>query len=515
MSAVTDLEKLLAKLSPEALRSVKDAAMSATGGLLWVPTAGPQGEAYLSEADELFYGGSAGCGKTSLLMGLSLTKHKRSLILRRTNKEAQGFVDDYVALLGSRDGYNGQEGTWRLPEGRIVDCGGCQLEEDKQKYKGRPHDLIGFDELSDFTESQYTFIIGWNRSVDPSQRCRVVGAGNPPTRPEGLWVVKRWAAWLDPSHPNPAQPGELRWYTTGENGKELEVEGPGPHLIGGDLVRAQSRTFIPGKLSDNPDLARTNYAARLAALPEELRAAYRDGKFDAALEDGAYQTIPTAWVRAAQDRWKPQIPVGVPMCSMAVDVAQGGRDETVLAVRHDGWYAPLLRVPGVQTPDGKAVAGLVVSRRRDNAKVVVDLGGGWGGDAYGHLRENGIDAVGYMGVKLSVRRTADRQLKFFNVRTEAYWRFREALDPSQPGGSAVMLPPDPAMVADLTAPTFVVEAGGIKVEAKDKVCARLGRSTDGGDAVVMAWLEGLKVSNVQGGFGGSRRAPLKVVMRRS
>ena len=513
-NVVLDLEALLAKLSPEQLQSVKTDVMAATGDALWIPSPGPQQEAYLSEADELFYGGSAGCGKSALLIGLSLTRHKRSLILRRTNKEAQGFVDEIVALLGSRDGYNGQEGTWRLPGGRIIDTGGCQLEEDRQKFKGRPHDLIGFDELSDFSESQYVFLIGWNRSTEPGQRCRVVGAGNPPTRPEGLWVVKRWGAWLDPSHPNPAQPGELRWYTTGEDGKEIEVDGRGPHPVGGEMIEARSRTFIPGKLSDNPDLARTNYAATLAALPEELRAAYRDGRFDAALEDGAYQTIPTAWIREAQARWKPQAPLGVPMCAIAVDVAQGGKDETVLAARHDGWYAPLFRVPGAQTPDGKAVAGLVVSRRRDNAKVIIDLGGGWGGDAYGHLKENNIDTVGYMGVKPSDRRTVDRQLKFFNKRTEAYWRFREALDPSQPGGSTIMLPQDAVMVADLTAPTFVVEAGGIKVEAKDKVCARLGRSTDSGDAVVMCWLDGLKVSNVQGGFQGNRRAPIKVVMRK-
>jgi hypothetical protein len=31
--------------------------------------------------------------------------------------------------------------------------------------KGRPHDLKAFDEVSDFSESQYTFIIGWNRTT--------------------------------------------------------------------------------------------------------------------------------------------------------------------------------------------------------------------------------------------------------------------------------------------------------------------------------------------------------------
>jgi hypothetical protein len=36
----------------------------------------------------------------------------------------------------------------------------------------------------------------------------------------------RWAPWLDPQHPNPAKPGELRWFTN-VDGKDTEVDGPG------------------------------------------------------------------------------------------------------------------------------------------------------------------------------------------------------------------------------------------------------------------------------------------------
>jgi hypothetical protein len=83
-------------------------------------------------------------------------------------------------------------------------------------------------------------------------------------------------------------------------------------------------------------------------------------------------------------------------------------------------------------------------------------------------------------------------MKFTNKRTEAYWRFREALDPSQEGGSHVALPDDPKLVADLTAPTFEVTRNGIALESKEDVCKRLGRSTDRGDAVIMAWSAGPK-----------------------
>lgn len=513
-----DLKQILeavASLSPDEQDTLYKEAMEASKDMPWVPNPGPQTDAYFCEADEVFYGGQAGGGKTELMLGLSLTEHKRSLILRRTNKEAAGLVERMEEILGSRDGWSSQPGMWRRPGGCTIELGGCELERDKQKYKGFPHDLIGFDEVSDFSESQYTFIIGWNRAADPKQRCRVVAAGNPPTRPEGLWVVRRWAAWLDPTHHNPAQPGELRWYTTGPDGNELEVDGRGPHLVNGEEVFARSRTFIPAALSDNPDLAATGYKASLDSLPEELRAAYRDGDFGTGLRDDPYQVIPTEWIRLAQARWTKQPPVGVPMCAIGVDVAQGGNDDTALAPRHDGWYAPIEIEPGKNTPSGKEVAGLVVSRRRDNAQVIVDLGGGWGGDAYGHLKENGINTIGYMGVKPTLAKTVDGKLQFFNVRAQAYWQFREALDPSQPQGSIVALPPDAELVADLCAPTYeVVRPNIIKIESKEALVLRLGRSPNKGDAVVMSWFGGLKQMNIEGGWGGRKSQP-KVVMGRA
>ena len=67
------------------------------GAPIWTPNPGAQSEAYFSDADEVGYGGEAGGGKSFLLVGLALTAHKRSLILRRTNKEANGFVDEFTA----------------------------------------------------------------------------------------------------------------------------------------------------------------------------------------------------------------------------------------------------------------------------------------------------------------------------------------------------------------------------------------------------------------------------------
>jgi hypothetical protein len=475
----------------------------------WKPNPGPQTQAYLSEADELFYGGQAGGGKTDLIVGLSLTAHDKSLVLRRTNKEASKLVERYVEVLGNRHGFNGQENIWRV-DGRVIDISGCQHEDDKQKFKGTPHDLIAFDEVSDFAESQYRFIIGWNRSANKNQRCRVVAAGNPPTTPEGLWVLKYWGPWVDPSHPNPAKPGELRWFTTIE-GRDTEVDGAGPHMVGGEPIIARSRTFIPAQLSDNPDLAETNYGSVLAGLPEELRAAYKEGRFDAALKDNPFQVIPTAWIFAAQARWKPEGFRDVTMTAMALDPAGGGNDAEELIWRHGGWFSEPVTTKGSETSDGSRAAGLIVEHRRHNAPVIVDVGGGYGGAVIQRLGDNAIAHHAFNGANSSTGRTKDGKLTFANKRAQAWWKFREELDPDQEGGSVIALPPGPDIRADLAAPHWQLTQRGIQVEPKLDIRKRIGRSPGKGDAIVMCLTEGQAVVTREL-HNATRHKPPKVIL---
>lgn len=497
------LDAVIARISrlPDSQRDqVIQEAIEATKHLIWVPNPGPQTMAYSCRADELYYGGQAGGGKSDLTVGLGLTQHEKSLILRRFNDDAKVLAERSMTILGSREGYNGQAQILRVP-GKMLEFGGCKDLEDRQRYKGDPHDLIGFDEIPDFLEEQYTFIIGWNRSANPKQRCRVVCTGNPPTTAEGLWVIKRWAAWLDPTHPKyqVVKEGELLWYTT-IHGVDTEVNGPGPHMIEGEQIMAKSRTFIRARLSDNPDLAQTNYDAVLAAMPEELREAYREGRFDAGLKDKPFQLIPTAWVRAAQDRWTERPPAGVPQCALSADCTGGGTDPMVISTRHDGWFDRPTIIQGHEIPAemaGRAAAGHVVAQRRDNSIMIVDMGGGYGGPLYEHLKMN-FDRDGtieplvkpYKGSEASVRRTQDGSMGFNNRRTEALWKFREALDPGQAGGSPIMLYPGNILLGDLTACTYEVRRGIIHAEDKITVCKRLGRSTNEGDAVTMCWTAG-------------------------
>lgn len=475
----------------------------------WLPNPGQQQIAFESLADELFYGGTAGGGKTDLLLGTSLTAQRRSLILRRTNKEASRFIRRFSEIIGHRDGWNGQLQTFAFDNDRMVEFGGCQLEDDKQKYKGEPKDFIGFDEISDFTESQYRFIIGWNRSAHKGQRCRVISAGNPPTTPEGLWVVQYWAPWLDETHPNPAKPGELRWFTT-IAGKDAEVDGPGPHMIDGEPIMARSRTFIPARLEDNPDLAETNYGSVLAALPEGLREAYKEGKFSAHLRDDDWQVIPTSWIMAAQERWKEDGHKGLQMTAVGMDCAGGGNDAAVVAPRYGGWYPKLQTVQGDITADGSAMAAIIVRNRRDGCPVIVDVGGGYAGAVIERFKDNSIAYSRFDGSAASVGTAKGSGLRFYNKRAEAVWRFREELDPDQEGGSAVALPPDPELRADLASYRYSVAARGIQIESKDDIKKRIGRSPNKGDAVVMCLSEGNKaaVKRMNGIYGRTPKAIL-------
>ena len=61
---------------------------------------------------------------------------------------------------------------------------------------------------------------------------------------------------------------------------------------------------------------------------------------------------------------------------------------------------------------------------------------------------------------------------------------REALDPSNERKLA--LPPDRELLAELCAPRWVPQTNGVKVEGKEDIKKRLGRSIDKADAVVLA-----------------------------
>lgn len=455
---------------------------------LWYPLPGPQLEAYLSPADELFYGGAAGGGKSDLLLGLGITAHQRSIVFRREGVQLAGpagLIERSREIVGLRGRFNGLERAWRdLPGGRAVEFGACQYDRDKHAYQGRPHDMIAFDEISEFTEGIYRFLIGWLRTTDPEQRCRVVCTGNPPSHAEGEWVIQYWGPWLDEHNPNPAHPGELRWFAV-LDGESVEVDGPGLFEHNGQTITPRSRTFIPARLSDNPFLSETDYGTVLNNLPEPLRSQLLYGDFTIGLLDSPWQVIPTEWVRAAFRRWQEQEQPDEPLSALGVDVARGGSDQFVIAKRHGTWFGPLGKHPGAEVLDGPSGAALVVSALGGQADVLINVDViGVGASTYDSLAGEGFNVWGINFAERTTDRDRSGMLAMRNVRAGAWWAMREALDPLK--GDDLALAPDPELLADLVAPQWKISASGIQIESKADIIKRLGRSPDCGDAVVLA-----------------------------
>lgn len=504
LSLLDEISAKLGTLPEEKRKEIETSALDFSSGMKWIPNPGPQSEAYFSKADVLLYGGQGGGGKTDLGLGLAFTKFNRSLLLRRRYTELTGITDRAIQINGSRKGFSGSPPpSLRTEDGRLIQFAANQLLGDEQSWQGNPFAFKYFDESVQFLEQQIRFHLGWLRDAGGGRTRAVLGT-NPPVTAEGDWIIKLFRPWLDLTHHRygRVQHGELLWYITVPDPNDpttvidIEVEskdlgsdehGRRPVQRDGKTLYAKSRTFISAALSDNPYLINTNYQAELDALPEPIRSAVRDGNFMAARADAEWQVIPTQWIIEAQARWKPDGWKDWAMTAMGFDPAGGGKDSAELICRHNAWFSEAISVHGKETADGSAAAGRIVTHRRDNAAVIIDVGGGYGGATCLRLKDNEIPHHGFNGSSGTGQKTADRQLGFHNLRAEAWWRFREALDPGQEGGSAVALPPDPELRADLAAPTYEVGSQGIKIEPKEKLRIRLGRSPGKGDAAVMCW----------------------------
>jgi hypothetical protein len=443
---------------------------------------------------------------TDLMLGLALTAHKRALFLRRQAVQLTPAVDRIKQIVGRNGSWRGSgHGGAMTYQGRVIEFAGCEMEDDKLKFQGHPDDLKLFDEISHFTRSQYRLIIIWNRTVDTKQRCRVVVAGNPPTKPESRWVVEEWGPWLDPTFPDPALPGELRWYAVmpGENGQEdyLKWLKSGEPFINrrGETINPRSRTFIPALVQDNPALMKTNYIATLQAAPEPLRSQMLYGDFNAGVEDDAWQVIPTAWARASQQRWTEKPPEfqnkdgtfsPMPLSAIGLDVSRGGADSTIPACRRGNWYAKIKSYQGEITDSGPKAAELALREWEPGAIINVDIIG-LGASAYDSLIGSiaGDDTRAINVSRVSHMKDKTGRLRLANTRAAMFWKLREALDPET--GENLMLPPDPELLSDLCSIRYEPRTSGIYIEDKMKIKARIGRSPDKADAVALAlWEDG-------------------------
>lgn len=451
---------------------------------------------------------------TDLLIGLAISEkspHQRSIIFRETYGDLKDIAGRVLDIYPTAKFVAGQAMSFRnLPNNKVLELGNIpDFARAKRKYQGRPHDLKLFDELTNIDFASYVFLNGWNRTTVPGLRTRIVSAGNPPTNERGLWVVRRFAPWLDPDHSNPAGPGELRWFST-INGEDTELTG----RDGGDgrpfeyvtnrgereMVYPKSRTFIPSRLDDNEYYNRDpQYRATLQALPEPYRSMMLYGDFTMAVKPDQWQVVQRAWANASIDAWKKlreegdlqSLTLADKDVAYGLDVASSGDDSSALTrmVGNVIEYIDLFKEPDLMK-QADYVASKIYPK---TAPIGVDengIGLGLGQ----RLKQMGFRVLGFKGSTKSKSRTEDGQLGFENVRCEMWWRIREALNPNSRSlsvlKSGIVIPDNSILVGDLTAPRYEVRGAGmdakIWVDPTDEIKRKTGRSPDAAMALALA-----------------------------
>ena len=218
---------------------------------------------FFSLPDTIFeglFGGAAGGGKSEALLMLPIVRgfYKdpkfKGLILRRTFPELESEIiirsRDWYKLTGAK--YNEERKRWTFPSGAVMQFGHTEYEEDVRKYDTAEYNYIGFDELTSFTEFQYTYL--------SKTRCR--------SSSNRLPAIVRSAT-------NPGNIGH-QWV------RDYFIQ-PAPYgTIIIDKTTKLKRIFIQSFAEDNPYLMSNDpsYVNRLESLPEAEKQAKRYGAWD-------------------------------------------------------------------------------------------------------------------------------------------------------------------------------------------------------------------------------------------
>jgi hypothetical protein len=196
--------------------------------------------------------------------------------------------------------------------------------------------------------------------------------------------------------------------------------------------------------------------------------------------------IPMTWIEAAVERWKtykgkfPESPKRI-----GTDVAGEGRDKTVHVIRVQD---VIPEIKSYLKQDHMVTAGQI-KVMLDNPKhesFIDTIGEGAG--VYSRLKEQNVPGIHSAKFSHSAKyhRDLTGERTFYQMRDYCFWAIRDWLNPHYDSQAAI--PPIPELIEELNSIKYAYQSNGdIKIEAKDDIKERIGRSPDYADALALTF----------------------------
>lgn len=205
---------------------------------------------------EAMFGGAAGPGKSSALLMAALqyvdVPGYSALLLRRTYADLSlpgALMDrlgEWLAPTGAT--WSDKTKTWTFPSSATITFGYLETEKDKYRYQGAEFQFVGFDELTQFTASQYLYLFSRLRRADGAEVPVRMRAATNPGGVGHAWVKERFIS-----------------------------------------SRHDTRLFMPACLEDNPHVDLLEYELALSRLPPHERRQLRHGDWDSVESGGWFE----------------------------------------------------------------------------------------------------------------------------------------------------------------------------------------------------------------------------------
>ncbi len=244
------LKKALEQMTDAELQRLSP--LSAYGRMAVTPH--PRQKEFLDlKCEEALYGGACGGGKTQALLmylaeGVKIPDYS-GILFRRTLTQLEKSNDSPITKshtlfrpLGGK--YNASKYRWTFPSGATIEFGHLPFEGSELNYQGPAYHRVAFDELTQFSEHQYTYLFSRMRMRKEFPVRMGIRAASNPGGHGHTWVKNR--------------------FVTSDAIKSIQSTSynePSPKKF--IFWMNPDRAFVPARVADNPSLDIEDYIARM------------------------------------------------------------------------------------------------------------------------------------------------------------------------------------------------------------------------------------------------------------